>query len=160
MQPKRLGRAIGPLMKVVEELRSDNGARKQKLECGHTLHHSQDLYGYTNTERRRCWKCRKEAEMTIDLHGYDTSTHESRPTVGLIMQVEEILLTFEEHILENIRSPTQKLDLLSFELETVKATALLRINQEMTGIKEELIEVNKNLYRLGDILGFIGKGEK
>lgn len=98
--------------------------------------------------------------MTIDLHGYDTSTHESRPTVGLIMQVEEILLTFEEHILENIRSPTQKLDLLSFELETVKATALLRINQEMTGIKEELIEVNKNLYRLGDILGFIGKGEK
>jgi hypothetical protein len=52
---------LAPLRKIVSEGVSEHGVHTETLECGHTIHRKQDIYGYTNAFRRRCRHCLKEA---------------------------------------------------------------------------------------------------
>lgn len=50
---------LGPLRKIVSEGANEHGVHTETLECGHTIHRKQDIYGYTNAFRRRCRHCLK-----------------------------------------------------------------------------------------------------
>lgn len=57
----RRAAALGPLRKVVSEGVNEYGVQTETLECGHTIHRKQDIYGPTNAYSRRCRHCLKDA---------------------------------------------------------------------------------------------------
>jgi len=53
---------LAPLRKIISEGANEFGVHTETLECGHTVHRKQDIYGYTNAYRRRCRHCLKEKQ--------------------------------------------------------------------------------------------------
>lgn len=53
------GAAIGPLQRVLVEHWMASTSKFERLACGHWIHAPQDIAGFTNAYRRRCYKCRK-----------------------------------------------------------------------------------------------------
>jgi hypothetical protein len=58
-RPRSNGAHTGPLRKIVST-RYRGETPFETLECGHEIMAKRDLMGFTNAERRRCRKCKKE----------------------------------------------------------------------------------------------------
>ncbi len=64
-----MNKKLPPLRKIVRRVQVQIAemygkplmTMKEELECGHIVSEKQDIYGRTNAERRRCWRCLKEA---------------------------------------------------------------------------------------------------
>lgn len=59
-RPRSNGSQSGPLRRIVE-ITYQGDVPWERLECGHEAPAKQDLMGYTNAARRRCWRCKREA---------------------------------------------------------------------------------------------------
>lgn len=62
-----------PLRTVLDHGVNEYGVLVEHLDCGHTIHVPQDIYGHTNAEKRRCRLC------GIAQRNHETAKLEEKP---------------------------------------------------------------------------------